>query len=152
MRRTGVVLAILVLACGPAAAPEAPRPRGPAGVSPAAAEPSAPAGSTSPPAGVGSAATFSGPAPPSGPGVSESDCVSDADCLLATRASLGCCDPCPGVEAMTPGRRDEIARLCGLAQGGETCPRTETPVECVSDDPALWRAACVEGRCTRLRR
>jgi hypothetical protein len=91
----------------------------------------------------------SAPATASAPTAPGAECASDADCALLTRASLGCCDPCPEPEAMSAARREEIEGLCGLHNGGETCP-PDLDGRCEPFDPLAWRAACVAGQCRRV--
>ena len=79
-------------------------------------------------------------------------CAADADCHLVDRVSLGCCAGCPGhLTAMTTARSKEIAHLCGLDNGGETCP-SDVDWHCEAYDPEAWRAACVDGRCAEVPR
>ena len=129
MRNLTFAILTVLSACGPAAAP-----------------PDGPTPGTSPDAEPALEPSSSPGDPPSSPAETEWPCASDADCVLATRASLGCCDPCPTVEAMSVAQQDEVADLCGLHHGGETCPAM-SPLECPEEDPAPPRAACRHGSC-----
>jgi hypothetical protein len=138
MRTIVSVILASLLACTPTNAPPpaepSPAPPHPAGPSPDDVSPVDP--TPVQPAPVE-------PAPVAGD--PEWPCTTDSDCVLATRGSLGCCDPCPTVEPMSLAQRDELAHLCGLDRGGETCPPME-PFEC-GEEPALSHAVCRDGVC-----
>jgi hypothetical protein len=88
-------------------------------------------------------------APPEPPREETGRCRVDADCVVTSRASLGCCAPCSRPQAMSKAKAEEIARLCGLHQGGETCPREVRGEKCpdVAAVPENARAVCVDGAC-----
>jgi hypothetical protein len=138
MRNFTIAILTSVLACTPSAAPP------PAEPSPA--EPSAVEPTPVEPAPVEPAPIVVEPGPP--PGDPEWPCATDAACVLATRASLGCCDPCPIVEAMSVAQRDEIANLCGLHNGGERCPPME-PFDCPPEESIPSGPVCRDGVCRR---
>jgi hypothetical protein len=151
MRRTTAILATsLMLACGPSAAPDAPR-EPPAAADAVAEPPAPPEPISAPPSDSDAEPPPLEPEPMLAPSEPEWPCAADADCVLATRESLGCCSPSAQLEAMSLSERDHIADLCGLHHGGERCPEMAT-VRCAADDPAAWRAACVDSRCARVPR
>lgn len=150
MRRPTAILATFVLACGPSAPPDAPRQ--PPAAADAAVEPPAPPEPTSePPSDSDAEPPPPEPVPMLAPSDPEWPCAADADCVLVTRESLGCCSPSAPLEAMSLAERDHVAELCGLHQGGERCAELATE-RCAAEDPAPWRAACVDSRCARVPR
>ncbi len=101
------------------------------------------------PEGTISRAPQEAPAPPEPPRDDGGVCRVDADCVIASRASLGCCAPCSRPQAMSKAKAEEIARLCGLHHGGETCAREVREEKCpeAAAVPEDASAVCVQGVC-----
>lgn len=93
-------------------------------------------------------------APPTAPRSASATCRADSDCVLLSRGSLGCCAQCATLAAMTHAERAEMEQLCGLHNGGETCPPLDAAerAACTPDDPAHWRAVCRAGACEKVTR